>query len=166
MWASNVLKNGFRGWTNRLLLDTGSGGITEPRHEVNRKGGRATVRAAPARAGLDKFLQNKYVRSVFRNMKTCLRRRCVPIAVVLSDDPEGAKLTYGWVLDRSLGGLCVSADARRTEGTSLFIRATNATETSPWAEVLVKGCRRDGRRWDLDCTFAEAPLHNLLFLFG
>jgi hypothetical protein len=72
----------------------------------------------------------------------------------------------GWLLDRSLGGLCLSMDEGADEGTLLRVRATNAPSRLPWVEVQVKNCRRKESGWEVGCQYVRTPSWEVLLTFG
>src|SRR5262249_47493814 len=95
-------------------------------------------------------------------------RRSYPSVEVLIRDAEAAgEPEAAWVLDRSMGGLCLRVDGREIAvGTILSVRARNAPKGVPWTPVEVKRCRKIGKSWELGCRFISTLSWSVLLLFG
>ena len=102
---------------------------------------------------------------VSRDRRSTPRRRgnSVEVQMNLDDDKP---LLRGWVLDRSIGGLCLMGEEAIAEGTVIRLRPRSAAETVPWTEVTIRSCREDGGRYELGCQFHRTPNWNLLLQFG
>jgi hypothetical protein len=87
------------------------------------------------------------------------------IEVYLTDETRAEPL-YGWVIDRSLGGLCLNVEKPLNEGTILNVRPRKAPKTAPWIAVEIRSCRPDGSEWEVGCRFLKQPQWNDLLLFG
>jgi hypothetical protein len=99
--------------------------------------------------------------------RTALRRRGNSIKVLISDLDAQARPTEGWILDRSVGGLCLQVDGAEVPvGTILSVLASNAPTGTPWTQVEVRSSRQEGDCWELGCQFVKAPPWNVLLLFG
>jgi hypothetical protein len=107
-----------------------------------------------------------FVEGVFGEKRAALRRQGNPVAVLISDAKAAATPYYGWVLDRSVGGLLLSVETAVAVGTVMSVRPTNAPETAPWVQVEVKHCQEEGRTWRLGCQFLKTPSWGVLLLFG
>jgi len=130
--------------------------------------GRRFLAARPARAGAgatDAALAEAYV-GVTRDRRAAPRRRVGRPVEVLLDDGSGAEAANGWVVDRSLGGVGLVADAPVAVGAVLKVRARAATEATPWVEVTVRTCKRDGTQYELGCQFRRTPDWSVLLQFG
>ena len=102
---------------------------------------------------------------VSRDRRAAPRRKGNIIEVLLSvqeDQPD----QRGWVIDRSIGGLCVMAEDAIVEGTVLRLRPRSTGATLPWTEVTIRSCRKDGIHYELGCQFHRTPNWNLLLQFG
>jgi hypothetical protein len=87
--------------------------------------------------------------------------------MVLVANADGAQDPYrGWVMDRSLGGLCLSVDHPIEPGTVLRVRPSSAPARTPWVEVKVKHCNQKEATWELGCEFVRTPSCDVLLLFG
>src|SRR5205807_67771 len=78
--------------------------------------------------------------------------------------PAGAG--RGWVLDRSVGGLCLDLSAAFPEGTRLSLFPTQAPGMTPWTEVEVRSCRQKKDGYEVGCQFVKTPPWSILLLFG
>jgi hypothetical protein len=98
--------------------------------------------------------------------RATLRRGGNPVAVLITDAEAMERPRYGWVLDRSMGGLGLSVDEPFEKGTILSVRAANAPPNIAWVQVEVRSCRPEGASWDLGCQFLRTPSWGVLLLFG
>jgi hypothetical protein len=101
--------------------------------------------------------------------RTSPRRRGNPVKVLLTDADATWEPKEVWVLDRSMGGLClrVETGAAPAVGTVLSVRAASAPKGVPWTQVEVKSCRQEGNgSWELGCRFLKTPSWSVLLLFG
>lgn len=98
--------------------------------------------------------------------RASLRRSGNAVAIQISDAEATAKPHHGWVIDRSMGGLCLSVQEAVAAGTILSIRPSNAPVTVPWIQVEVRNCRSVGIDWELGCQFVRTPPWSVLLLFG
>jgi hypothetical protein len=93
------------------------------------------------------------------------RRKGNSVEVAVSTGPDQQPV-HGWVLNRSVGGLCLMLDKPFEEGATLNVRPRNAPESTPWTPVEIRGCRAHGSDWEISCRFLKAPQYNVLLLFG
>jgi PilZ domain len=87
------------------------------------------------------------------------------VEVYLTDETRPEPL-YGWVIDRSLGGLCLNVEKPLIEGSILNVRPRKAPKTAPWITVEIRSCRPEGSEWEVGCRFLKQPQWNDLLLFG
>jgi hypothetical protein len=93
------------------------------------------------------------------------RGRQVTVQIVLAAAPESP--ADGWVLDRSMGGLCLSAGREFAVGVVLGVRPADSPAGTPWVQVRVRSCQPEaGGRWAVGCQFAQTPSASVLLLFG
>lgn len=98
--------------------------------------------------------------------RTAPRRRARNrVEVCLSDDTE-AVLLLGWVVNCSMGGLCLSVELPLSEGMILKVRPRKAEQTTPWLSIEIRSCRPDGNAWEIGCCFLKPPQWNDLLLFN
>lgn len=93
-------------------------------------------------------------------------RRKKMLRVLLIDPQENTEPFPGWVVDRSLGGLCLSVDHSIDVGAILQVRPSNAPDGTPWVEVRVQSLRPKETTFELGCAFIRTPSWNTLLLFG
>lgn len=72
----------------------------------------------------------------------------------------------GFVVDRSLGGLCLAVPHEVQEETILRVRPVSAPASTPWVLVQVRNRRSKGGIWELGCEFLRTPSWEVLLLFG
>src|SRR5579871_5436437 len=87
------------------------------------------------------------------------RRKGNRIEVYLIDDPKRPPL-HGWIVDRSMGGLCVIVEKPLEAGTVLNVRPRKAPQTAPWIPIEVRSCRPDEGEWEIGCKFVGTPQWN------
>lgn len=93
------------------------------------------------------------------------RRKGNQIEVYLTDDSKRSPI-LAWVVDRSMGGLCLIVEQPLKEGIVLNARPRQAPQTAPWTAVEIRSCRPDGGEWEVGCRFLKTPQWNDLMLFG
>jgi hypothetical protein len=93
------------------------------------------------------------------------RRKGNCVAAHISDDSDLAPAEV-WVLDRSLGGLCLLADAPVESGSHLRVRPRHASGDQFWTPIRVCSCHREGEGWMVHCQFLQIPPMNVLLLYG
>lgn len=72
----------------------------------------------------------------------------------------------GWVVNRSTGGLCFRLGRAFEVGAVLRVRARHAPQITPWTDVEVCSCRKQGDEWEIGCRFVRTPPWSILLLFG
>jgi hypothetical protein len=98
-----------------------------------------------------------------------LERRSFPrrkrmIRVELRDARDDRLPFPGWVVDRSLGGLCLEVEYAPEEGTRLSVR--RSAGDYPWVEVRVQTVRQVEGAWHLGCPFVRSHSLSVLMQFG
>lgn len=124
-----------------------------------------TVSVARASAAGD---YDSYAPKAFGEKRTSLRRTSNPVPVAISNVDGTEEPCFGWVVNRSVGGLCLSVEAKNTKfvGTIFSVKATNAPDTTPWVQLEVRNCRQVGKECVLGCQFLKTPSWGILLLFG
>jgi len=115
----------------------------------------------PGQANPDPFVHGSS-----NEKRTALRRAGRPTKVTLSPDDDKSTQSPGWVLDRSVGGLCLFVYVPYPENTVLKLRADHAPAEVPWIKVEVKRCRTSRDGYELGIQFLTTPTWNVLLLFG
>jgi hypothetical protein len=134
-----------------------------------RSGYREQPGSAPAAKGESKgSVRNRdpFLDGSATERRKALRRGGRLTRVHISDAEGQAEPVEGWVLDRSLGGMCLAADKEFAEGIILSVRSAEAPETTPWIQLEVKNCRWQENRFELGCQFVRTPPWGVLLLFG
>jgi hypothetical protein len=91
-------------------------------------------------------------------------RRKKLLRVAVRNEATGALLS-GWVLDRSLGGMCVSVHEPVEAGVPIAVRRNTAPESVPWVELRVLNVREKENTWELGCEFLRTPTWEVLLQF-
>ena len=97
--------------------------------------------------------------------RTAPRRKGNRVEVHLTDDSKQSPI-LGWVVDRSMGGLCLIVEKPLAEGANFNVRPRTAPKTAPWTAIEIRSCRPDGTDWEVGCRFLKPPQWNDLLLFG
>lgn len=72
----------------------------------------------------------------------------------------------GVVLNRSVGGLGLLVGDEYPIGSTIGVLPVTASKLTPWVEVEVKSCRRNGEDWELGVQFLKMPPYSTMVLFG
>jgi hypothetical protein len=72
----------------------------------------------------------------------------------------------GWVLDRSMGGMCLLTEEEVQPQTILAVIPVNAPPMTPWVEITVCSCRACPEGFELGCKFVKTPAWAILLMFG
>jgi hypothetical protein len=94
------------------------------------------------------------------------RRNAGSVAVHVANVDTSEPPVQGSVIDRSMGGLGLLLPKTLAEGAHVRIRACEANVTTPWVEVEVKSCRKQGKNWQIGCKFVKTPPYNVLLTFA
>ena len=98
--------------------------------------------------------------------RVAARRKGASLEVLIADEQQRQPPHEGWVVDRSLGGLCLASTRQLEPGTFLRVRPKNAEMVVPWVEVEVRSCKLEEGVWQLGCQFRKTPPYSVLLLFG
>jgi hypothetical protein len=90
--------------------------------------------------------------------------RICEVFIALPGETENP--AQGLILKRSVGGLGVLVGNEYTPGMVLGVLPAEATKSTPWVEVEVKSCRKNGEDWELGVQFLKVPPYATLLLFG
>lgn len=110
-------------------------------------------------------LSSTVVKKVETDRRSAPRRKGNRIEVYLTDDSKRPPI-MGWVVDRSMGGLCMIVEKPLPEGAVLNVRPRKAPQTAPWTPIEIRSCRADEGEWEVGCQFLKTPQWNDLLLFG
>jgi hypothetical protein len=95
-----------------------------------------------------------------------LRRKGSRVKTQVTDVDTGADLGAAWVIDRSLGGLCLVMEKPLRVAAVVNLQTIHAPSGSPWVAVEVKSCRQRDGEWEVGCQFVRRPSWSALLLFG
>jgi hypothetical protein len=98
--------------------------------------------------------------------RAAARRGGHPVTVQLSDPDEKSLGQAGWVVDRSVGGLCLMVPQPMTIGSQWKVRPVDAPRTTPPVLVEIRTCVAAGAEWKLNCRFERTPSYGVLLMFG
>ncbi len=90
--------------------------------------------------------------------------RSVEVNVALTGETHNP--VKGVVLNRSVGGLGVLVGDPYPRGTMMSMLPVSASLLTPWVEVEVKTCRKNGDDWELGVQFQKLPPYSTMVLFG
>lgn len=94
------------------------------------------------------------------------RGRGVPSRILILDEKGPKEPFSGWVINRSIGGLCVSVVQPIEEGALLKVRPAKDNMDDVWYEVLVKYCRSTDTGWEMGCEFQGRGGSNTMLKFS
>lgn len=83
------------------------------------------------------------------------RRKCMPVALLLSFSRKGKDPFPGWAIESDEFGLGMLTNSEMVPGTHLVARPKNAPARCPWVKMEVKHCHKDQDRWFVGCAFAN-----------
>jgi hypothetical protein len=91
-------------------------------------------------------------------------RRKKLLKITIRNESNG-DLFSGWVVDRSLGGMCLAVSQPLEVGTLIAVRRPSAPASIPWVELRVLHVRDQESTWELGCTFTRSPSWELMLQF-
>jgi hypothetical protein len=94
------------------------------------------------------------------------RRQGNPTGVHIALPDQKKQPSEGWVLDRSMGGICIQASQEYPPGTQLAVLPVNAPTMTPWVDIEVRTCRELKGGYELGCQFIKTPNWSVLLMFG
>jgi hypothetical protein len=136
---------------------------------IHRVGRRQTAVPPPKPAPKKGLEFDPFVQGSATEQRRALRRGGNPVEVHLrrTESKEGKEpLLCGWVLDRSVGGLCLLSPQEFAPDTFWSVLPVNATPMTPWVDVEIRSCRAVKDGWEIGCQFVKQPPWAVLLLFG
>jgi len=94
-----------------------------------------------------------------------LRRGGNPVQIYFAPPESKDRALTGWVVDRSMGGLCLTLPEEQAADTILAVTPVNAP-MSPWVDIVVRSCRPSKEGFEVGCQFVKPPPWAVLLLFG
>ncbi len=167
VWSSKFFGLNFPYWELWLTLLVGMavGGVSllalkflSPRRRPNGP--------PPGKPKPDMPVGDPFTQGSATEQRRALRRGGNPVEVLLTSLQEESAPWRGWVLDRSVGGLCLGVDREIQPGTLLRIRPVHAPECTYWLEIEVRSCRALQSEYEIGCRFVKTPPWSVLLLFG
>jgi hypothetical protein len=109
--------------------------------------------------------------AVYETQETPKRRqtprgRGTPCRILVTDEAAKTDPYSAYVINRSMGGLCVSLLEPVEVGTTLKVRPTKDLLNDQWFPVLVKYCRQADAGWEMGCEFVGRTSTNMLLMFS
>ena len=98
--------------------------------------------------------------------RAAVRRGGKPTKVYVAYADKPDELFQGWVVDRSMTGLCLLVSCEVAENSLLTLRSADAPRETPWVQVTVKRCSPHDDDWELGCQFVRTPPYGVLLLFN
>ncbi len=95
-----------------------------------------------------------------------VRRKGNHLEVLISDADAKQEPVRGWVIDRSMGGLCLLLNDALVEGTVLSIKPRQSPPGMPWVQASVCNCKRERNGYEIGCQFVKTPPWGVMLLFG
>jgi hypothetical protein len=123
-----------------------------------------TAKAKPEEKQTPAF--DPFVQGSASEQRSAYRRAGNSIEVLIGDPEQEKQATHGWIVDRSMGGLCLAVAEARAKGTVLKVRTVNAPPATPWVDLEVKSCRQTKEDWELGCQYVKTPPWAVMLLFG
>lgn len=107
-----------------------------------------------------------YQRPSASEQRKTLRRDGNPVEVYIAAEGSNEPGWRGWVIDRSMGGLCLSLTDEFKPGALLRVMPANATTMTPWTDIEVCNVRQAKDGFEVGCKFRKQPPWAILLLFG
>ncbi len=123
----------------------------------------ATGHAGPAAEGAT---YDPFDHGSVTERRTTARRKGNPIEVLITEGDGETEPYRGWVVDRSMGGLCLLLHDDVAAGTVLSIKPRSAPPATPWVQLTVRSCKKDRAGYEVGCQFVKTPPWAVLLLFG
>jgi hypothetical protein len=98
--------------------------------------------------------------------RTTARRKGSPIELTVRNDNPDVEPGRAWVIDRSMGGLCLLLHDSIAAGTVLNVKPTNCPPGTPWVQIEVRNCKQTSDGYEAGCQFLRPPPWAILLLFG
>jgi hypothetical protein len=109
---------------------------------------------------------NPYSTVISPKRRQTPRGRGAPSRILIFDKNGPKEPFSGYVINRSIGGLCVSLVQPLEEGSILSVRPAKDPRDDVWYEVLVKYCRATDTGWEMGCEFQGRAGSNTMLKFS
>lgn len=124
-----------------------------------------SVKSAPRPSRKDHEL-DPFDQGSLSEKRRSFRRSGNPVQIFIAPDQSNEPAWRGWVLDRSMGGMCITVADEFKQGTILRLMPANVPAMTPWTDVEVIYCRAVKDGYELGCKFVKQPPWGILLLFG
>ncbi len=98
--------------------------------------------------------------------RVAARRKGNHVGILVTDPEAQGEPVFGWVVDRSLTGLCLMLSEEVAPETILSVKPRQHPPATPWVKVRVRNCKRDPDGFEIGCEFERVPAWGVLLLFG
>jgi hypothetical protein len=92
-------------------------------------------------------------------------RRKKLLRILVRNDAISREPFSGWILDRSMGGMCLSLDHEVEPGTILAVSRVPQTVASRWVELRVLNVRERESTWEIGCEYTRVPSWEVMLQF-
>ena len=166
LWALKILGYDLSNWELWLPFGVGIGAgllsvtalVWASRRKATRQIAAKSDQLSPSS---DPFVQGSAL-----EQRRALRRAGNPVKVFLAPPGEDSPQGSAWVLDRSVGGLCLTSDHEYDVGAALRVLPANAPDMAYWIDVEIRSCRAVKGGFEIGCQFVKTPPWSILLLFG
>jgi hypothetical protein len=117
-------------------------------------------------AAADKPTHDPFDQGSVTERRGSARRKGNVVEVLVTGSDTEEEPARGWVVDRSMGGLCLTLNEEVAPGTVLNLKPRNGPPATPWVEVEVRSCKKDRSGYEVGCQFIRTPPWAVLLLFG
>ena len=107
-----------------------------------------------------------FVQGSLTEQRKAFRRSGNPTEIRIQFGDRKGPPNRGWVLDRSVGGLCILVEEEYKPGMQLAVLPVNAPEMTPCVEIEVRSARQCPEGYELGCQFIKTPAWSILLMFG
>ena len=157
MLADCLLSVGLINWESGVVPAVGAGSVAAAFLMIHQSAKRfGTASLAPRHTTPNNLMEAPGPIPV-EERQPARRGDCPPIPALLSNAEATTEPSAGWVVYRSMNGLCLSVAAAVEKGALLSVRPATAVQTAPWVQVKVEACRADQSGWRLVCRFLKPP---------
>ncbi len=127
---------------------------------------RPALAAPPTPTSRTEQEYDPFVQGSATEQRKAHRRAGNPVEVLIAAEQSTTPDWRGWVVDRSVGGLCLCVPEEFAQGTFLRAIPANAPQLTPWTELEVRSCRSTNDGYEIGCQFVRQPPWSVLLLFG
>ncbi len=112
------------------------------------------------------FNHDPFTQGSTSEQRKSYRRQGNPTEIYIAHPDAKDRPARAWVIDRSIGGLCIHASTEYLPSSVLTVLPVNAPEMTPWVDIEVRTCRQVKDVHELGCQFVKTPNWSVLLMFG